>query len=128
MHPPTLGDDNEDSSIIPLSRTSSQDSLNHIDGHPPVPSVELNLCNVFWRPNLACHPFEYGDAVVSFGSLWPEDERLAPLVSCFMGPEMQDAVVDCCMLVLRCGPLRVLKQLLEQKIVGKDHRPMYWSC
>ncbi|XP_072034859.1 uncharacterized protein [Amphiura filiformis] len=104
------------------SKASSIESLNHIEQQPsgPLPSVELNICNVFWRPNLACHPFEYGDTLVSFGELWPAEDRLAPLVSCFVGPEMQDAVVDCCILVLRCGPVRVLKQLLDQKIIGLD--------
>ena len=121
----------DDPFIAPLnrsSRSSSMDSLNHVEQQSSIPTVELNICNVFWRPKLACHPFQFGDQLVSFGELWPGEDRLAPLVSCFMGPEMQDAVIDCCMLALRCGPVRVLKQLVEQKIIGKKFLHFTYLC
>ncbi|XP_063958150.1 uncharacterized protein LOC129262178 isoform X2 [Lytechinus pictus] len=81
---------------------------------------DFKLANIFWRAKLSCHPFFVGDPLVTFGDLWPEDVK--GLISCFKGAELQDSVVACCKLVLRCGPIRVLRELLDQRIINIDQR------
>ncbi|XP_072180805.1 uncharacterized protein [Diadema setosum] len=85
-------------------------------------SKDYRIANIFWRAKLSCHSFYVGDPLVTFGDLWPSDGHLQDLISCFKGPELQNAVVTCCQLVLRCGPTRVLQELLDQTIVNIDQR------
>lgn len=84
---------------------------------------DFKLANIFWRAKLSCHPFHVGNPLVTFSDLWPEEVK--DLISCFKEPELQDSVVTCCKLVLRCGPIRVLRELLDQRIISKYGCTLY---
>ncbi|CAH1249192.1 ANK2 [Branchiostoma lanceolatum] len=86
-------------------------------------SPEDSICNTFWRPRLTFHSFQHGRSLVDFGSLWPDGDHLRILVGeIHTNTSLQGAVLYLCKLVLRCGPVRVLKALVEQKIIGPDQR------
>ncbi|XP_070570829.1 ankyrin-3-like isoform X4 [Ptychodera flava] len=83
----------------------------------------VNICNTFWRPNLTFHPHHYGGILVAFESLWPNGEDLRVLVrDVFAQSALREAVIECAKLVLRCGPVRVLKELLRCRIIGLSQR------
>ncbi|XP_071943055.1 uncharacterized protein [Antedon mediterranea] len=103
-------------------RTVSLESIDIYQTSPVQQNADINICNAFWRPSLKCHPFQYGDQLVSFESLWPDDERLKALVEVFKAPEMRAFLPECCKLVTKCGPTRLLKQLVKQKIIDVNHK------
>ncbi|CAH1788028.1 unnamed protein product [Owenia fusiformis] len=81
----------------------------------------LSVCNTFWRPALTFSPYKYGDMVLEFGDIWPDDSTLPGLMKeAFQMTALRRSVLEICKLVLRCGPLRVLKLLLEQRVIGID--------
>ncbi len=92
---------------------------------PPMDTVhELDefttICNTFWRPSLSFNAYKYGDPLVDFGSLWPDDVTLrALLVEGYQAIELRKSIIQLCLLVLRCGPLRVLQCMLELRLIGK---------
>ncbi|XP_019637499.1 PREDICTED: serine/threonine-protein phosphatase 6 regulatory ankyrin repeat subunit B-like [Branchiostoma belcheri] len=108
--------------------TSSMDSSTRSESFPGAVqpqrvSPEESICNTFWRPRLTFHSFQHGRSLVDFGSLWPDGDHLRILVGeIHTNTSLQGAVLYLCKLVLRCGPVRVLKALVEQKIIGPDQR------
>ncbi|XP_066263679.1 ankyrin-1-like isoform X4 [Branchiostoma lanceolatum] len=108
--------------------TSSMDSSTQSESFPGAVqpqrvSPEDSICNTFWRPRLTFHSFQHGRSLVDFGSLWPDGDHLRILVGeIHTNTSLQGAVLYLCKLVLRCGPVRVLKALVEQKIIGPDQR------
>ncbi|XP_023931037.1 ankyrin-1 isoform X1 [Lingula anatina] len=80
------------------------------------------ICNAFWRPYLSFNPFKYGDThLVEFSSIWGDENSLREGVTVvFQEWMMQNALIEMCKLVLRSGPLRMLKVLIENKYVEID--------
>ncbi|XP_030829986.1 serine/threonine-protein phosphatase 6 regulatory ankyrin repeat subunit B isoform X3 [Strongylocentrotus purpuratus] len=105
-------------SIESMDSTMSDASFNVTN--KPTDLRDFKLANIFWRAKLSCHRFHVGNPLVTFSDLWPEEVK--DLISCFKDPELQDSVVTCCKLVLRCGPIRVLRELLDQRIINIDQR------
>ena len=80
----------------------------------------LNICNTFWRPSLTFNSHQYGDAVLDFGALWPSEETLGNLMQeVYQATPLRKCVLDVCKLALRCGPVRLLKVLVESRIIGE---------
>ncbi|XP_077869065.1 uncharacterized protein LOC144360023 isoform X2 [Saccoglossus kowalevskii] len=105
-----------------VDKTISHDE--NSDQSPYNTNPHVNICNTFWRPSLTFHPYKHGSqTLVEFGSLWPEGEDLQVLVrDVFAQSALREAVIECAKLVLRCGPLRVLKELLRCRIIGLSQR------
>ena len=79
-----------------------------------------NICNVFWKSSLTFHPYKYGDVCVDFGSLWPEGSQLASLLlETYTAFGLKNSTQDLVTLVLRCGPLRVLKMMVQMRLIGQ---------
>ncbi|XP_071823232.1 uncharacterized protein [Apostichopus japonicus] len=76
------------------------------------------IANVFWRPQLTFHPYTFGDDPVEWSDLWPRGDHLASVLECFRPEDMRDVAIECCKLVLRCGPVRVLEKMLQLNIIG----------
>uniref|UniRef100_A0A2C9LW87 Uncharacterized protein n=1 Tax=Biomphalaria glabrata TaxID=6526 RepID=A0A2C9LW87_BIOGL len=79
--------------------------------------------NVFWLPTLAFHPYKHGDAPVSFSSLWPTYKDLREILQ-NSGIQKtvlnSDAVVDLCTLACTCGPVQLLKCLIDLELIRVD--------
>ena len=78
------------------------------------------ICNSFWKSSLTLNNFKYGDPLVDFGSLWPEDAQVQRLLlEMHQATSLRKAGGDLLRLSLRCGPLRVLRSFVELGIIGK---------
>nr|KAG5709649.1 hypothetical protein BaRGS_027674 [Batillaria attramentaria] len=82
-----------------------------------------DLRNIFWTPSLSFHPYKHGDKLVEFSDLWP---NMVELREHFMNSGIQrtvlrdTAVLDLCKLALACGPVRLLRCLIELELVRVD--------
>lgn len=98
-------------------------TITNLDGLDERRDISLeqaaSIANVFWRSQLTFSPYVHGDATLKFGDLWPEDDQLTSILECFKAEEMRGVAIDCCKLVLRCGPIRVLDKMLKLNIIGK---------
>ena len=96
----------------------STDSMPSISPYPIV-EASISVCNMFLKLSLTFHSFVVGGkhALVNFGSLWPMGQILNDLLL-----EMcrtSSAVVHIlCRIVVSCGPLHVLKSMLDLNIIG----------
>ena len=77
--------------------------------------------NIFWCPELSFHSFKMGDPLVVFSSLWPRETELKNhLRSCGLQLMLiHGAVLDLCRLAVTCGPVRLLKCLIDLTLVRK---------
>ena len=75
--------------------------------------------NVFWRPRLSFCGFTVGGTTVSFDSLWPKAEQLTLLfMESLTVTSLRKAVGQLALFSLRCGPLRLLRTILELGLIG----------
>lgn len=79
--------------------------------------------NIFWTPSLSFHPYQHGDKLVEFSDLWPS---MVELQEHFQNSGIQHtilrdlAVLDLCKLAITCGPVRLLRCLIELQLVRVD--------
>lgn len=78
------------------------------------------LAVAFWGSRLRARPFHDGDQPMEYDSLWPSGGELKRAVQDFNESELEYAMLDCCRLTVLCGPVRVLREMVEAKIVGVD--------
>lgn len=97
---------------------SPQTSCNNTDGY-------TFICNVFWKLSLTLNLYQCGNPLVDFGSLWPGDEELQGILfEAYRVPVVRNCALDLARLVVRCGPIRVLKALIDLNIIGKYIKPL----
>lgn len=94
-----------------------------------------SICDVFWRPGLSFCPYEWGTSKpFQWSDLWMKGGGLRGLIMdtyCQDNLDIPDGgsleeeeqndqeLVELIKLVLRCGPVRVIKCLLSMNIIGK---------
>ena len=80
-----------------------------------------SLAVAFWASRLRTIEHHHdGDELVDYESLWPSGPELERAIKDFNESDLAHALLDCCRLTVLCGPVRVLRALLEAKIVGVD--------
>ncbi|XP_014664203.1 PREDICTED: uncharacterized protein LOC106806702 [Priapulus caudatus] len=92
---------------------------------PPMAAVPVHetIANIFWRSSLSFHAYMHGDPRVCFQDLWPKGNKLTPLLlESVFSTDLRQSVLDLCLLVLRCGPVDVLKILIDGKILDINQR------
>lgn len=78
----------------------------------------LNIANACWRPSLSMQAYKHGDPLVTFTSLWPRD--ITSLLRDGMNnTALRDAISDLCRLSLVCGPVQLLRSLIELCLIRK---------
>ena len=93
------------------------------DGSSNEDDVYNTICTVFWKLSLTMNQYRCGDQPVDFGSLWPDhDEIQVLLLEAYQNTPVRRCVMELTRMVLRCGPLRVLKALLDLNVIGE------WNC
>ncbi|XP_074651870.1 uncharacterized protein LOC141906456 isoform X2 [Tubulanus polymorphus] len=81
------------------------------------------ICNTFWRPSLTFNTYSHGDDLIKFTSLWPKENVLpALLLEAYHSTSLRKSILEISKLVIRCGPVSVLKSLLDLHIIGLDQR------
>lgn len=89
----------------------------------PVEESHVNICNIFWKSSLTFHPYRHGKPLVDFGSLWPDGNGLALLLlETYAAFGVNKSCQDLLLLVIRCGPIRVMKMMIQMSLVGKGHQ------
>ncbi|KAL5005602.1 hypothetical protein ScPMuIL_016760 [Solemya velum] len=84
-------------------------------------SNHYNIANSFWRPSLSMQQYKHGDPLVTFSSLWPRD--LTSLLRDGMNnTALRHAISDLCRLGLVCGPVQLLRSLIELCLIRVDHQ------
>lgn len=105
-------------------RKSTKSTNLHVDPEPTETRalacpVAETIANIFWRPSLTFHPYQYGDKPICFHELWLRGNRLRNLLlESVFSTDLRQSVLDFCLFVLRCGPVDVLKILIDGKIIG----------
>lgn len=81
--------------------------------------IPTKISNVFWKLQLTMSPFVRGNNALDFGSLWPGEQCIGGVLleACSTSSAL---VENLCKFVMLCGPLHVLKFLLNLNIIGKS--------
>ncbi|XP_071103515.1 serine/threonine-protein phosphatase 6 regulatory ankyrin repeat subunit B-like isoform X3 [Haliotis cracherodii] len=92
-------------------------STSHVDTHD-------DPRNIFWSPELSFHPYKHGDSLVDFPSLWLKEKELKnhlknPGIQVTM---LRGAVPDLCKLAVTCGPVRLLRCLIDLSLIRVDQQ------
>ncbi|XP_067685629.1 serine/threonine-protein phosphatase 6 regulatory ankyrin repeat subunit B-like isoform X2 [Haliotis asinina] len=79
---------------------------------------------IFWSPELSFHPYKHGDALVDFPSLWLKEKELRnhlknPGIQLTM---LRGAVLDLCKLAVTCGPVHLLRCLIDLSLIRVDQQ------
>lgn len=113
--------------IAPLDSEGSESGLGHSQSQtayvvgPRTDTRPLyELATAFWGAQLRFNSFRFGNSLVDFDSLWPSGEELRRAVEDFRRSELEYCVLDCCLLTVMCGPVRVLRAMLQAKVVPVD--------
>lgn len=82
---------------------------------------QLIIYNMFWSSQLAFCDYKHGRKPVSFQSLWPKDSKtITDLIKCGVEETgLRSALWELSVLSVLCGPLSVLKDLLELSYLRK---------
>ena len=83
--------------------------------------TNITICTVFWKLSLTMNQFRCGDRPVDFGSLWPDRQDLQVLLleAAYNRTPVHACIPDLTRIALRCGPLRVLKALIDLNLISK---------
>lgn len=81
--------------------------------------IPTKISNVFWKLQLTMSPFVRGNNALDFGSLWPSEQCIGGVLleACSTSSALVETL---CKFVMLCGPLHVLKVLLNLNIIGKN--------
>lgn len=81
--------------------------------------IPTKISNVFWKLQLTMSPFVRGNNALDFGSLWPSEQCIGGVLleACSTSSAFVETL---CVFVMLCGPLHVLKALLNLNIIGKN--------
>ena len=97
--------------------TGSIDDVTIADDVDP----HLLICTTFWRSSLTLSTYSWRSPRVDFGSLWPNEDHIKGVLrDARHVTSLRHALDDLLRLCLRVGPLRALKALVEEGIVGKS--------
>jgi hypothetical protein len=98
------------------NRNSVFTQINHVlpfihNGH--------RICDIFWKSSLTFHSYKTGDKLVDFRSLWSKESELRSILQeSYYDLGLRRLLVDLSLLVIHCGPLRVLKVMVELQLIG----------
>ena len=105
-----------------VTNGSEQDtaSLQTVD-EADISQRHMTICTVFWKLSLTMNQFRCRDPQVDFGSLWPDRQDLQVLLleAAYNQTPVQACVPDITLIALRCGPLRVLKALIDLNLISE---------
>ncbi len=77
--------------------------------------------NIFWSPGMSFHPYKHGDKIIEFSSLWPKEVDLKNHLknSGIQLTILRGAVLDLCKLSITCGPVHLLRCLIDLSLIRK---------
>lgn len=81
---------------------------------------QMTICNIFWNAQLNFCGYKYGDKVIDFQSLWPQEVSIKSLLHDGVQElGLRGALWELVHLVMVAGPVSVLKLLLDENIIRK---------
>ncbi|KAK3598963.1 hypothetical protein CHS0354_024634 [Potamilus streckersoni] len=110
-------------------RSSIEESITHKLTNPLQQELSacnekhVTICNTFWKPFLAFSEYKHGQKLIQFKDLWPNERIISDLLK--LGIEnavLRDSIPDLCLLAVVCGPVDLLKALLNMSLIRVDYQ------
>ena len=101
------------SSVEHCSSTSAE-----VGGFKQLSAVDA--LRVMWGPALQSVPYQSGQNLIPFESLWPEGRTLESYLDGFNQNELNHIILECCRWAIACGPVRILRTLIDKQLVPVD--------
>ena len=79
-----------------------------------------NAVCMLWVPKLQTHSYRSGQNLIAFESLWPDSRNLKKCVHEFGKSKSSRIALECCRWALTCGPVRLLRYLIDCQLVTPD--------
>ena len=78
------------------------------------------ICTIFWKSGLTFHPYRNGERLVDFGSLFPSEKEIRLILfDAYRDVGLRKLLKEICTVAVLCGPVHLLKALVELKLIGK---------